>query len=247
VGRFEEASGGTLLLDEIGNLSPAGQMKLLRVLQTGEFQRLGSNVTRRADVRLVCATNADLARMIADGTFREDLLFRINVIELRVPPLRDRPEDALLLAEHFLAAHAGARGPVRLGEDARRAISEHDWPGNVRELENRVQRAVLVRPSGAPTREDLGLLASSTSPASSSRTPAVFRAPAAPGEATRPAFAAPLGPAEHAERLEVERALAEAGGVVSRAAAMLGLSRQALYRKMDRLGIFLERRVRDLA
>lgn len=252
VGRFEEASGGTLFLDEIGNLSPAGQMKLLRVLQTGEFQRLGSNVTRRADIRLICATNADLPRMIAEGTFREDLLFRINVIELSVPSLRDRPEDALLLAEHFLTARAPDQ---RFSDDARGAISEHDWPGNVRELENRVQRATLVRASGTSgpiTKEDLGLGA--TAPTSASRASSTGRAAtagagaggAATEDAPRPAVLDPseLGPAERAERVEVERALAEAGGVVSRAAAMLGLSRQALYRKMDRLGITLERRVR---
>jgi DNA-binding NtrC family response regulator len=250
VGRFEEASGGTLFLDEIGNLSPAGQMKLLRVLQTGEFQRLGSNVTRRADIRLVCATNADLTRMIGEGTFREDLLFRINVIEVRVPSLRDRPEDALLLAEHLLEARAPGQ---RFGEEARRAISEHDWPGNVRELENRVQRATLVRTSGPISKEDLGLGAQGTPVA---RTSSAGRAPpsaaTAPDEARSPLQGSPspdpsqLGPSERAERVEVERALADAGGVVSRAAAMLGLSRQALYRKMDRLGIALERRVRDL-
>ncbi len=238
VGRFEEASGGTLFLDEIGNLSPAGQMKLLRVLQTGEFQRLGSNVTRKADIRLVCATNADLPRMIAEGTFREDLLFRINVIDLRVPPLRDRPEDALLLAEHFLAARAPGQ---RFSEEARRAISEHDWPGNVRELENRVQRAALVRTEGAITREDLGL-----APRSAGRVSVATPPSRNPPETTAPAEPSELGPAERAERAEVERALADARGVVSRAAAMLGLSRQALYRKMERLGIGVERRVRDL-
>ena len=246
VGRFEEASGGTLFLDEIGNLSMAGQMKLLRVLQTGEFQRLGSNVTRKADIRLVCATNADLRRMITEGTFREDLLFRINVIELAVPPLRDRPEDALLLAERFLAAQPSPAGePLRFGEDARRAISEHDWPGNVRELENRVQRAALVRPSGVVTKEDLGLTTGTT--AASVRAPVTGRP--APTEVAAPARTAPaspeLDPADSAERAEVERALAEARGVVSRAAAMLGLSRQAFYRKMDRLGVALERRVRE--
>ncbi len=248
VGRFEEASGGTLFLDEIGNLSPTGQMKLLRVLQTGEFQRLGSNVTRRADIRLICATNADLGRMIAEGTFREDLLFRINVIELRIPSLRDRPEDALLLAQHFLAQKAPGQ---TFGEEAKRAIAEHDWPGNVREVDNRVQRAALVRTSGPISKEDLGLGApgsltrtsSAGRLAASSPTSAQDEVRTPPQVATDPSQ---LGPTERAERAEVERALAEAGGVVSRAAAMLGLSRQALYRKMDRLGITLERRVRDL-
>jgi DNA-binding NtrC family response regulator len=222
IGRFEEAHGGTLFLDEIGNLSTAGQMKLLRVLQTGEYQRLGSNVTRKANVRLVSATNADLPRMIADGTFREDLFFRINVIELAIPPLRDRAEDALLLGEHFLATHGGS---LSFSDDARRAIVEHEWPGNVRELENRVQRAALVRSSDFITRDELGLGA---------------RVPASAPTPTPSPEAEPLD----AERAEVERALADARGVVSRAAAMLGLSRQALYRKMDRLGLEVMRSVK---
>jgi DNA-binding NtrC family response regulator len=225
IGRFEEANGGTLFLDEIGNLSTAGQMKLLRVLQTGEYQRLGSNVTRKANVRLVSATNADLPKMIAEGTFREDLYFRINVIELAIPPLRNRAEDALLLAEHFLATHGAG---LSFRDDARRAILEHEWPGNVRELENRVQRAALVRNGAVLTREDLGL-----GPA----TPAV---PSAPAVTPEPRASAPMT----AERAEVERALAEAHGVVSRAAAILGLSRQALYRKMDRLGLEMTRTVK---
>ena len=226
VGRFEEAHGGTLFLDEIGNLSLAGQMKLLRVLQTGEFQRLGSNATRKADVRLVTATNADLPRMIAEGTFREDLYFRINVIELKIPPLRDRPDDAVLLAEHIAQS---STPPVGLSPDARRAIAEHDWPGNVRELENRIRRATLVAPGSEITRDALGLAAEARRSASM---PAASVPPRSEGDAS-------------AERVEIERALADARGVVSRAAAMLGLSRQALYRKMDRLGIEVERRVKD--
>src|SRR5688572_1532960 len=143
VGRFESAHGGTLFLDELGNLSPAGQMKLLRVLQTGEFQRLGSSTTRRADVRLVSATNADLKAEIAAGRFREDLYFRLNVIELSVPALCDRIEDIEPLASHFLAAYAQASRPS-FSSEAWRALEQHDWPGNVRELGNRIQRAVLV-------------------------------------------------------------------------------------------------------
>ncbi len=230
IGRFEEASGGTLFLDEIGNLSPAGQMKLLRVLQTGEFQRLGSNVTRKADVRLLSATNADLPRSIAEGTFREDLLFRINVIELRIAPLRDRPDDALLLAEHFLEA----AGPGKhLSAEARRLVQEHDWPGNVRELENRIRRATLVATEDEITPAALDLVSGppTAKPSASLRAAEPRRAEASPES--------------NGEREEVERALESAHGVVSRAAAMLGLSRQALYRKMDRLGISVERRVRD--
>jgi DNA-binding NtrC family response regulator len=228
IGRFEEAHGGTLFLDEIGNLSAAGQMKLLRVLQTGEYQRLGSNVTRKANVRLISATNADLPKMIAEGTFREDLFFRVNVIELAIPPLRDRAEDALLLAEHFLTTHGES---LSFCDDARRAILEHEWPGNVRELENRVQRAALVRSGETILRDELGL---GVRPAGAPSMSPTSAPPARPATAPR----------DDGERTEVERALADAHGVVSRAAAMLGLSRQALYRKMDRLGLEVTRTVK---
>src|SRR3954463_1539325 len=145
LGRFEAAHGGTLFLDEIANLSPAGQAKLLRVLQTGEFERLGSSQTRKADFRLISATNADLKAMIRAGTFREDLFFRINVIELAIPSLGDRPDDILPAAERFLAAHAtDAASPPSLAPAARAALLAHEWPGNVRELQNRIQRACVV-------------------------------------------------------------------------------------------------------
>src|SRR4029078_8155859 len=137
IGRFEEADGGTLFLDEIGNLSTAGQMKLLRVLHTREFQRVGSTITRKTDVRLISATNADLPRAIAQGTFREDLYFRLNVIELSVPALRDRADDVLPLAEHLLAAYRAESGQAfEMTADAQQALLDHEWPGNVRELEN---------------------------------------------------------------------------------------------------------------
>ena len=231
VGRFEEASGGTLFLDEIGNLSQAGQMKLLRVLQTGEFQRLGSNATHRTDVRLISATNANLSQAIASGTFREDLYFRLNVIELVVPPLRDRPEDIEPLAEHFLAGHRPGEGDPALTLDpaAVRALLDHDWPGNVRELENRVQRAVLVAKGPVLTAADLGFGGAQAPRATA---PESSRTSDPPRDA----------PASDGERKEVERALLAAGGVVSKAAAELGVSRQALYRRMERLGIELERR-----
>jgi DNA-binding NtrC family response regulator len=230
IGRFEDADGGTLFLDEIGNLSASGQMKLLRVLQTGEYQRLGSNVTRKTNVRILSATNADLRRMIAQGTFREDLYFRLNVIELVIPPLRDRPEDVLPLAEHILAAHAGGADASLSGEAAQ-ALTDHDWPGNVRELENRVQRALLVRSGAKIKPEDLGLGASSARTSSA-------ELPAAPRDASA------TSDGDERERAEIERVLVEARGVVSRAAALLGVSRQALYRRMERLGIELERRPR---
>jgi DNA-binding NtrC family response regulator len=242
IGRFESAHGGTLFLDELGNLSITGQMKLLRVLQTGEFQRLGSSTTRRVDVRLISATNADLKAEIAAGRFREDLYFRLNVIELSVPPLVSRQEDIVLLARHFLERHAAGRC-LELVPETVAALEQHDWPGNVRELDNRIQRAVLVCDGGPILPGHLGLGARPVTGA----LPAVAAAPAStPEPSSRPAPAPNAGAnaLEEAERAVVESALARASGVVSRAAAELGLSRQALYRRMDRLGIAIERRVR---
>ena len=233
IGRFEEADGGTLFLDEIGNLSANAQMKLLRVLQTGEFQRLGSNTTRKTDVRVISATNTNLPRAIEAGAFREDLYFRLNVIEIGLPSLRDRSDDILPLARHFLqvtAASEGVEAP-KLTDPAEQALLAHDWPGNVRELENRTQRAFLVRSGSKIGAEDLGFSAGSPS------------LPAPPAtDAERDAVAAAAAPARDAEYGEIQAALLESRGMVSRAAAQLGISRQALYRRMERLGIELERR-----
>src|SRR5207342_1039672 len=157
-GKFEAADGGTLLLDEIGNLPPAGQMKLLRVLETGRFQRLGSNRERQVKVRVISATNADVAAMIRAGSFREDLYYRLNVIELRLPPLSERPGDILPLAEFFLADGKS------LDASARAALSKHPWPGNVRELKNVMQRANLLAAGSAIEASDLGLPAAMSAP-----------------------------------------------------------------------------------
>jgi len=208
IGRFEAAHGGTLFLDEIGNLSFSGQMKLLRVLQSGEFERLGSSETRRVDVRVICATNSDLRQAIARGTFRQDLYFRLNVIEINVPPLRERREDVIPLAQSFLQ-------PKRLGDAAREALLAHDWPGNVRELQNRVQRALALSTTDVVTPDDLGF-----------------------GESRETPGEVPM------ERTQIEMALRNASGSVSRAAEALGVSRQALYRRMEKLGIVIERRPR---
>jgi DNA-binding NtrC family response regulator len=243
VGRFEAAHGGTLFLDEMGTLSAAAQAKLLRVLQTGEYERLGSSTTRRADVRIVSATNRDLPKAIAEGDFREDLFFRLNVIELHVPALADRPDDIRPLAEHFLAdwATKEKKGELHFSETALTALASHEWPGNVRELQNRIQRAVLVAPGPAITAEALGLPHGEGDVGR----PIPARATAPVSTVTdSPALTRPLTDADHAERAAIEEVLSRARGVVSRAAAEMGLSRQALYRRMERLGLALERRVR---
>ncbi|HEY4560542.1 MAG TPA: sigma-54 dependent transcriptional regulator, partial [Lysobacter sp.] len=158
-GKFEAADGGTLFLDEIGTLSPAGQVKLLRVLETGRFERLGGNRERTVKVRVVSATNADLPAMITAGQFRQDLFYRLNAVEVRVPALAERPDDILPLARHFLP-----RGR-RFSGDAERALLAHAWPGNVRELRNVVQRAALLSRGDAIDAADLGLPAPGIAPA----------------------------------------------------------------------------------
>jgi DNA-binding NtrC family response regulator len=202
-GRFELAHGGTLFLDEIGNLPLASQVKLLRVLETGEFERLGSSRTRRVKVRLLSATNARLGEMISAGSFREDLYYRLNVIEIALPPLAERSDDILPLAEHFLG------GAAKLSDEAREALLAYAWPGNVRELKNVLERARLLCRDGVIERSDLNLPARRI----------------APGAASEPG------------RDQIEAALLAASGVVSRAAQALGLSRQALYRRMEKFGL----------
>ncbi len=203
-GRFELADGGTLFLDEIGNLPLSGQIKLLRVLETGQFERLGSGRTRTVKVRVLSATNADLPAMIREGRFREDLYYRLNVIELALPPLRERPDDILPLAQHFLGDEA------RLSDESRSALLAHAWPGNVRELKNSIQRARVLCRDGLVQPADLGLAG---------------------------AVRAPLRGNDEPDRAAIEAALTRARGVISQAAAELGLSRQALYRRLEKLGI----------
>ena len=204
-GKFEAADGGTLFLDEIGNLPLAGQMKLLRVLETGRFERLGSNRERQVSVRVISATNADLPALIRDGSFREDLYYRLNAIELALPPLAERPGDILPLAESFRPADK----PI--GDSARAALLRHPWPGNVRELRNVVQRAGLLATGDRIQAADLNL--------------------------PKPSGAPKQSVSVEPDRAGIEAALARAGGVIAQAAADLGLSRQALYRRMDRFGI----------
>lgn len=203
IGRFEAADGGSLFLDEIGNLSLSGQMKLLRVLQTGEFERLGSSQTRKVDVRIISATNSDLTQAIATGQFRQDLYYRINVVQLHLPALRQRLDDIIPLARHFLA------GKKTLTAEAEQALRQYSWPGNVRELQNLCQRALLLTPGEVIDVADLGLPQDSGSKKS-------------------------LG---DLDKTEIEQALSAAQGIVSRAAKALGISRQALYRRMEFYGI----------
>ena len=203
-GRFEAADGGTLFLDEIGNLSLAGQAKLLRVLQTGEFERLGSSVTRRVRVRVLSATNADLRAAIRESRFREDLFYRLNVIELKVPSLAARLDDVVPLARHFLEP-----GFI-LDESAVKALRNYSWPGNIRELANVIRRACLLTSDRVIRAATLAL----------------------------PEHDVEAGPVEREpDRQDIEQALQRSSGVVAQAARDLGLSRQALYRRMEKLGI----------
>jgi len=218
IGRFEEADGGTLFLDEIGNLPAAGQIKLLRVLQTGEFSRLGSNRTLRADVRILSATNSDLPQAISEGIFREDLFFRLNVVELHLPGLAERTGDILPLAHHFLETLPQGRNH-RFSSEAEAALLAHGWPGNVRELRNRIQRAVLIAPRSLLTPSDLEL---------------------EPGTSHNPFRCREGSP----EKWATEDALLHASGNVSLAAQALGISRQALYRRMTKYGIAWEKKPR---
>jgi DNA-binding NtrC family response regulator len=216
VGRFELADGGTLFLDEIGNLGMAQQAKLLRVLQTSEVERVGSSKPRKVDVRLIAATNVGLNDEVAAGRFREDLLFRLNTIELHLPPLRERREDIAPLAMHFLRQHADRyRKSIKsFDQSAMQQLLEHPWPGNIRELGHSVERAVLLAQGPTVRPADLALRAPS---ASSTRLEDL--------------------PLEDVERLLIRKALDRYGGNVSQAAKALGLSRSALYRRIAAYGI----------
>jgi DNA-binding NtrC family response regulator len=217
VGRFEAAHGGTLFLDEIGNLPLPLQAKLLRVLERGELERVGSSQTRRVDVRVIAATNTDLEAEVAAGRFRRDLLFRLNTVEIPLPPLRERRQDIPLLAAHFQGRLAQRyRKPIDgFAPEAMEALLAHHWPGNVRELAHAIERAVLLAAATKIRAADLGLR------------------PAAPPPA--PALD-DLG-LEEVERILIRKALDRHGGNVSHAASALGLSRSALYRRLERHGL----------
>jgi DNA-binding NtrC family response regulator len=215
VGCFELADHGTLFLDEIGTMPPGQQAKLLRVLESGDFSPVGSSRTRRADVRVISATNIDVAKEVGRGAFREDLLYRLNTVEIHLPPLRDRPEDVAALSVHFLRLNAARYGKAIHSFDAEStsALIAHSWPGNVRELEHVVERAVVLTTGSAVELADLNLRRSATA------VPALERMPLA-----------------DVESYLIRRALERTGSVVA-AAEALGLSRSALYRRLQALGI----------
>jgi len=218
-GRFAAAAGGTILLDEIGTLALQHQVKLLRVLQEREYEPLGSTRPVKADIRVIAATNADLKAEIAAGRFRADLYHRLNVVEVTLPPLRERGDDVLLLADRFLA-RAGQRHRRTfrgLTDSARRALMQHGWPGNARELEHAIERAVILAHGDFVDEPELGI--------------------ARPGEAGAPAGEPRGETLDDVERFAVERALHEHGWNVSRAAHALGVTRQALYRRMEKFGL----------
>lgn len=223
-GRFEMADGGTLFMDEIGNIPLEQQQKLLRVLETGEFERVGSSRTRRVNVRLISATNADLQKAVREGAFREDLLYRLNTIPIHLPPLRDRLEDIPLLARHFLERHrqryrSGIEG---FSEKAMQAMRSYVWPGNVRELDHAVERAVLLARGSYIQPVDLALHGPSTG---------VTQSPA-PGMVNLDAMSL-----DDVEKYLIERTLKRNEGNATKTAQDLGLSRSAFYRRLQRFGL----------
>ena len=220
IGRFELASGGTLFLDEIANIPMRQQAKLLRVLETGELERVGSSQTRKVDVRVLSATNADLRTDARDGRFREDLFFRLNTVEIRLPSLRERREDIPLLAAYFLSRYAARYRRQVNGFDpaALALLMAHPWPGNVRELDHTMERAVLMARNHLLQPADLGLVPAQAPSIDSSRILEDLSL-------------------EAVETLLIRKALARSGGNVSHAAEALGLSRGALYRRMEKYAL----------
>lgn len=223
LGRVEQAHGGTLFLDEVGEIPSSIQVKLLRFLQEREFQRLGGERPLKADVRLISATNRDLEALMRQGSFREDLFYRLNVVTLKIPPLRERREDIPPLIDHFLQRFArdNRKAIAGLSREARDLLIKYDYPGNVRELENILERAVVIARGNVITREDLPFPEASSPPASvaSSR------------PATLPEAVADL------ERRMIREALEKTGRHQTRAAALLGLSERMLRYKLKKYGL----------
>jgi DNA-binding NtrC family response regulator len=214
-GRFELAHGGTLFMDEIGNIPLNQQAKILRTLETGEFERVGSSKTYRANVRLISATNSDLSAEVAAGKFRQDLLFRLNTIAIHLPPLRERREDIPLLAQHFLKQHVERYRKAITGFDAGalEAMQGHAWPGNVRELDHAIERGVLMSTGKVIRAIDLGLNAGTAAPRIEDMS------------------------LEEVEAHLIRKTLARCDGNARRAAEELGLSRSAFYRRLEKYGL----------
>jgi two-component system nitrogen regulation response regulator NtrX len=233
-GRFEEAHGGTLFLDEVGDLSPRAQTKLLRVLEAGELTRVGGERAIRVDARVTAATNRDLRERVAAGQFRDDLYYRLAVIPITVPPLRERPEDIPLLVEHFAARLAGETGPSpgrpgsqrRFTAAALDRLARHPFPGNVRELRNLVERLLIMTPAGSIDAEHVRAVLPPSEPPATAAT--------GPREPDNGRLADAV---RRFEQQRIEAALAATGGSMTEAAARLGLERSHLYKKMKRLGV----------
>ena len=230
-GRIETADGGTLFLDEIGNLNLPMQQKLLTVIEKRETQRIGSNKVSHVDVRILAATNAHLREKVGEGAFRQDLFYRLNTIELHLPPLRDRGEDIVLLAEYFLKIYSGkySVGDVVLGASAKQKLLKHTWPGNVRELQHCIERAIVLGDKTELAAEDIRLedsvVASGTSASNS-----------ATGSASGSVNIDSLN-LQTLEREAIKRAISLSNGNLTQAAELLGITRFALYRKIDKLGV----------
>ena len=225
-GRIETADGGTLFLDEIGNLNLPMQQKLLTVIEKRETQRIGSNKVSHVDVRILAATNANLREKVGEGTFRQDLFYRLNTIELHLPPLRERGEDIVLLAEYFLKIYSGkySVGDVRLGASAKQKLLEYNWPGNVRELQHCIERAIVLGDKTELAAEDIRLEDSVAASDSSSSS--------ASGSIKVDSLNL-----QTLEREAIKRAISLSNGNLTQAAELLGITRFALYRKIDKLGV----------
>ncbi|MBU3931170.1 MAG: sigma 54-interacting transcriptional regulator, partial [Proteobacteria bacterium] len=223
IGRFEEADGGTLFLDEIGELSPQVQVKLLRFLQEHEFQRLGGNQTLRTDVRVISATNRDLEQRVKEGAFREDLFYRLNVVMMSIPPLRERKEDIPVLIDHFLKRYAeeNRKGIDGLSREAQDLLLKYDYPGNVRELENIIERAVVIAREDVISVEDL--------PFREGMEDAL--------EGRRAEESLLRGSIEELEKKLIVEAMEKAGDHQTRAAELLGISERMLRYKLKKYGL----------
>ena len=230
-GRIETADGGTLFLDEIGNLNLPMQQKLLTVIEKRETQRIGSNKVSRVDVRILAATNANLREEVGEGAFRQDLFYRLNTIELHLPPLRERGEDIVLLAEYFLKIYSGkySVGDVRLGASAKQKLLKHNWPGNVRELQHCIERALVLGDKTELAAEDIKLEDSVVVSAASS-------SDSSSGSSSSSVNIDSLN-LQTLEREAIKRAISLSNGNLTQAAELLGITRFALYRKIDKLGV----------